>query len=79
MPDIFVAPKIEEGQISEPIIEAAEPVASVPEPRGHSFSSFLSYPENVHFDTQEEKEQIILLLRKHWVTNIPWIFFRPAF
>ena len=69
MPDIFVAPKNE----TETIIEAVTPLA--PEPRGHSFSSFLSYPENVHFDTQEEKEQIILLLRKHWVTNIPWIFF----
>lgn len=69
MPDIFVAPKI------EPIAQMAEPAVTAPEPRGHSFSSFLSYPENIHFDTQEEEEQIILLLRKHWITNVPWLFF----
>lgn len=69
MPDIFVAQKI------EPIAEMAEPAVTAPEPHGHSLSSFMSYPENVHFDTQEEEEQIILLLRKHWVTNIPWLIF----
>lgn len=75
MPDIFVAPKIEEGQISEPIVPVVEPAVTAPEPHGHSLSSFISYPENVRFDTQEEQEQIILLLRKHWVTNVLWVFF----
>ena len=27
----------------------------------------------LRFETQEEEEKIIFLLRKHWVTNIPWI------
>lgn len=30
-------------------------------------------PKAVKFETQEEKEKIILLLRKHWVTQIKWM------
>lgn len=60
MPDLFVAPK--------------ENAVLPPEPRGHSFSSYIAYPENIHFDTQEEAEEIILVLRQHWVTNIGWLF-----
>jgi uncharacterized membrane protein YdbT with pleckstrin-like domain len=27
----------------------------------------------LRFETQESNEEVILLLRRHWVTNIPWI------
>lgn len=37
------------------------------------FSSFCVMPTNVRFHTQEEGEDIILLLRRHPVTNVPWI------
>lgn len=37
------------------------------------FSGFSSFPKSVKFETQESKEEIILLLRRHFVTNIPWI------
>ncbi|OGH08759.1 MAG: hypothetical protein A2152_00030 [Candidatus Levybacteria bacterium RBG_16_35_6] len=37
------------------------------------FSSFHLYPSNVFFKEQEEGEEIILLLRKHFMTNFPWI------
>jgi len=36
--------------------------------------AFLVKPKNVHFDAQESEEKILLLLRKHFITNIPWIF-----
>lgn len=54
----------------------------VPDPRrlevtpGHThnpFSAFCYYPERVQFETQEKEEKIVLLLRRHPVTNIPWI------
>lgn len=32
-------------------------------------------PPRVYFQTQETDEEVILLLRRHWVTNLPWIFF----
>lgn len=27
----------------------------------------------VRFETQEEEEKIVLLLRMHWLTNVPWV------
>ena len=37
------------------------------------FAAFLVKPKNVHFDVQDTEEKILLLLRRHFVTNIPWI------
>ena len=39
----------------------------------HIFSSFCEKPENVTFETQEDGEEILLLLRKSLITNIPWL------
>ncbi|HEY5601269.1 MAG TPA: PH domain-containing protein [Patescibacteria group bacterium] len=38
-------------------------------------SAFLDRPEKVRFETQEKGEEIILLLRAHVITLIPWILF----
>ena len=40
--------------------------------RSH-WSSFVAKPKNVRFETQERKEEIILMLRRHFVTNISWV------
>lgn len=40
---------------------------------GGVFSSFLPQPKNMHFETQHEKEQVLLVLRQHPILNIPWI------
>ncbi len=34
---------------------------------------------SLHFDTQDQEETVILLLRRHWVTNIPWMFLSFVF
>ena len=39
----------------------------------NSLAAFSVFPKKVRFETQEIKEEIILLLRRHWVTNLPWI------
>ena len=39
----------------------------------NSLSSFWYRPEKVGFETKQKEEKIILLLRKHPITNIPWI------
>lgn len=42
---------------------------------GRSFwKGYDSFPRAVKFESQESKEQIVLLLRRHFITNIPWIF-----
>lgn len=40
----------------------------------HFYSAFSHYPAGVSFEEQEENENIILLLRRHFITNIPWLF-----
>lgn len=37
------------------------------------FSAYLFMPDGIHFETQSPGESIILLLRRHWITNITWI------
>jgi hypothetical protein len=38
------------------------------------FTSFWKNPKGISFDTQEADEHILLFLRQHFITNIPWIF-----
>lgn len=40
---------------------------------GNFLSAFVPQPKKAYFETQGNDEEIILLLRKHWVTNIPWV------
>lgn len=66
-----------------------EKVAAIPSeaPRQtvNPLSSFAVNPRSVSFETQETDETVILLLRRHVVTNVPWIvasviaFFAPVF
>jgi hypothetical protein len=39
----------------------------------HFYSSFCPNPDGISFAEQEESEEILLLLRRHFVTNIPWL------
>lgn len=46
---------------------------NLPHGRISPFSAFCLYPEKVTFQNQEQDETIILLLRRHFITNVPWI------
>lgn len=39
----------------------------------HAFSSFCENPGGVTFETEHPNEHILLFLKKHFVTNVPWI------
>lgn len=39
-----------------------------------AISSYLYMPQQMRFETQQQDETIILLLRKHWITNLSWLF-----
>lgn len=43
----------------------------------HKFNplwAYIFHPKNLKFETMENDEEVILFLRKHWITNVPWIF-----
>lgn len=62
MPDIFISPST-----------AREPTSSTGTYVNHALSAFLYKPQGIRFETQEQHEDIILLLRKHWITNFAWV------
>lgn len=39
----------------------------------HPWSAFIRRPANLHFETQDKEEKIVLLLRRHLITNVPWL------
>lgn len=39
----------------------------------HPFSSFLARPKVFSFNERDVEEEIILVLRRHWFTNLSWI------
>lgn len=39
------------------------------------FASYIVHPQNCRFEGQDPEEKILLLLRAHPITNIPWILF----
>lgn len=42
-------------------------------PTSNPLAAYVPKPNNAHFESQAESETIVLLLRRHPVTNIPWI------
>lgn len=62
MPDIFTTNNT-----------TANPVASK-EHHIHRLASFCTRPLGMHFQNQEKDEKILLFLRRHFITNVPWIF-----
>lgn len=55
---------------------AATPSTPAPAALTHSaslFSNLVENPDNVTFETQDADEEIILLVRRDLITNVPWI------
>ncbi len=65
MPDIFISSTVKK---KEPLPKLGLP------PLMKAFSSYLFMPDDVRFETQEPGETIILLLRRHLITNLLWLF-----
>lgn len=75
MPDIFVAPSEKEpeekpkkkaGTVEEKLAKEFD------KQKRNPLASFAVRPK-VKFETQEKKEKVILLLRRHPITNLHWI------
>lgn len=79
MPDVFVAPSRQNPRKAQPTppITHAPPVLSA---SAHTtlFAAFCQDPTDVSFQTQEPNEQVLLFIRRHFVTNVPWIVFTIA-
>jgi hypothetical protein len=81
MPDIFIgggnepvelAPKKEAEKKQEKPQEKPRVVLEKHN-HPHIFASYCEKPVSVNFQQQLENEEILLFLRKHFITNVPWI------
>jgi hypothetical protein len=78
MPDIFISPDEEVHGRTPAALPKRAPKTEAQKKTipGHShnkFSSFCMYPDGVDFETHEDKEEIILLLRQHPIVNVKWM------
>jgi hypothetical protein len=70
MPDIFISSQNKKPEISKnnnPIPEKTIPCTV------RMLSALVHHPENFTFRQKDEDEKIILFMRRHFVTNLPWI------
>ncbi len=73
MPDIFTSPP---PQIKPETIPAVDPVPQKdhrPREKVSLFSTFCRFPQDIRFQNQEEGEDVHLVIRRHFITNAPWI------
>jgi len=77
MPDVFISPDEKsvntEAMIPEKIPVTEKEKSLIAEHNHRLFSSFCLYPDDVDFETREDAERIILLLRQHPIVNLKWI------
>lgn len=71
MPDVFKAHKEEKTSKKEVRKSLYKDMALQ---QRYPLSSFLMVPMGIDFETRDDQEKVILFLRKHFITNIPWIF-----
>lgn len=45
----------------------------VPRKEGSDFRGLVFNPKGIRFATQNKTEEIFILLRRHWITNLSWI------
>ena len=66
MPDIFIAPN-KNKDTNKSLVSSLGAKAKL-------FSAFSFMPEDLHFNTQEPGETVILFIRAHFVSNFSWLF-----
>lgn len=59
MPEIFTAPKTKTNSDSSLF--------------NGLFANYIEKPQDIRFKGQHKEETLILLLRRHWITNLGWI------
>lgn len=86
MPEVFTA---QEEKKSKPKLESSKHQkvdrCSLPGHSHNALASFCYYPDHVKFASADPEESVVLILRRHPITNIKWIMsailmlFVPAF
>lgn len=80
MPDIFIADKKNKKKEQKPKTPPKKSVKKDHSAKKHRtfktnpLSSYIYYPREVNFLNKDPEEQVILILRRHPITNLGWAF-----
>lgn len=73
MPNLEGEFNLKQKEIKETESSSEEPKALDKNRSPHFYSSFWHFPRGVLLQDQAENEEIVLLIRRHFITNLPWI------
>ncbi|KKR72643.1 MAG: seg [Microgenomates group bacterium GW2011_GWC1_41_8] len=74
MPVLFESPSTNDRHTPPDAQTKNKSVAAhVGKERNHNLGAFIQHPRHIRFATQTKTEQVILFLRQHPITQIPWI------
>jgi uncharacterized membrane protein YdbT with pleckstrin-like domain len=74
MPDVYVSRKKKSSMQKKPTKKNGELTAKdFPGHTGNPLAAFSYFPSKINFIAADPDEKVILLLRKHPITNVPWI------
>jgi len=73
MPDVFTSPTVLIQPETIPVTDPLPKRKHQPSEKMTPFATFCRFPEGVRFQNQEEGEDVHLVVRRHFITNIPWI------
>ncbi|MCL5676195.1 MAG: PH domain-containing protein [Patescibacteria group bacterium] len=74
MPDVFVNPKKNTAPVlkAKPV-DKEQPKMSFWQKIKQPLMAYMVSPSGMHFESQEKDEEVVLLLRRHLITNFPWL------
>ncbi len=81
MPDVFIketpTSTVDQPEVVDPSSHPSfkiKPKGSLWYRMKQPLMAYMANPVDIHFESQEDKENICLLLRRHPITNLPWLF-----
>lgn len=81
MPDVYVSPtkKVKKPSKKKPRKQKQKAEVKIVSEEikqrrtRHPFSAFMILPKGLTFETQAAEEEILFVLRRHLITNVPWL------
>lgn len=73
MPDIFISDLKDEKSKAAVQPKTKTQLESAESHSHNPLAAFHLWPEKVDFETKEDEEKVVLLLRRHLITNVGWI------
>lgn len=62
-----------EMQQIEEVLNQEDVAQGIKKNNANFLSSLCLFPKNIHFENQEKDEQVVLIVRRALITNIPWL------